>query len=146
MKRFKKLISITLCIFAFATIFATNAFAAATNNDYNFDFKIQGSVDNAQDPTGRYRGTTNNNHSWKVQLTSSGEGEKTITKFWIENKNGTNASSAYNIKQGNPAEYKPANDYGDSTTVYLTGENNNYASSKQYVVKGFWDEETGIFL
>ncbi len=106
MKRFKKLISITLCILAFTTIFATNAFAAATDNNCDFNFRIQGSVDNAQDPNGRFRGTTKNNHSWKVQLTSSGEGEKTITKFWIENKNGTNASSAYNIKQGNPAEYK----------------------------------------
>ncbi len=146
MKIFKKFFSIALCILAFASIFSTNAFAAATDNNCNFDFKIQGSVDNAQDPNGRYRGTTNNDHSWKVQLTSSGEGAKTITKFWIENEDGINASSAYNIKQGDPPRYKPANDYGDSTTVYLTGENNNYASTKQYVVKGFWDEETGVFL
>lgn len=55
-------------------------------------------------------------------------------------------SAEYNIKQGNSARYKPANDKGDHINVFLTAENNNFCSTKQYMVSGYWDEETGIYL
>lgn len=45
-------------------------------------------------------------------------------------------------KQGAGAYYKAAYSSASKTTVYLTGENNNY-SGNTYYVSGYWDEETG---
>lgn len=141
----KKIASICLCTLATTSMFAFNAFAAEDNN-VAYKFRIQGSVDNAQESDGRFRSTTDNSNAWKVELEKSGEGEGTITCFWIEKSNGTNASSSIQIKQGNAARYFTANDKGDNTTVYLTAENNNFTSTKQYEVSGYWDEETGIHI
>lgn len=146
MKKIKqKLIAIAVCVFAFASMFATYALAS-TEQDYSFIFRIQGSYHNAQNPTGLYRNTNVNTNAWKVRLDYSEEGNKTITTFWLELKDGTNASEAYAIKQGDPARYKPANDKGDYATVYLTGENNSYLASDQYTVSGIWEPDTGIYL
>lgn len=112
----KKLTACGLCIFGLTSLVATNAFASS-DDDYDFSFRIQGSVDNAQDPTGRYRGTDDNSNAWKVNLESSGEGSGTVTDFWIELKDGKNASSQYHVKQGNGVYYFPANDKGDKATV-----------------------------
>lgn len=138
----KKLTAFGLCAFALSSLVATNAFASS-DDDYDFNFRIQGSVDNAQDPTSRYRGTTDNSNAWKVNLLDSDEGPGTVTDFWIEHKNGTNASSQHHVKQGNGSYYFPANDNGDNAYVYLTAENNNFATSTQYNVSGKWDPETG---
>jgi hypothetical protein len=116
------------------------------DNNIGFSFRIQGSVDNAQAPKSEFRNTSDNSNSWKVQMSKSGEGQHTITNFWIVNKNGRSASSEYSIKQGDSARYKRANDNGDHINVYLTAENNNFMSSKTYTVTGYWDEETGVYL
>lgn len=114
----KKLTACGLCLFALSSLIATNAFAASYDH-YDFSFRIQGSVDNAQDPQKHYRNTTDNSNAWKVILDSSEEGDGTITDFWIELEDGTNASSKHHVKQGNGAYFFPANDYGDNAWVYL---------------------------
>lgn len=138
----KKLTACGLCVFALSSLVATNAFASSDDN-YGFSFRIQGSVDNAQEHTSRYRGTDDNSNAWKVNLQNSGEGSGTITDFWIEREDGKNASSQYHVKQGNGSYYFAANDNGDYVDVYLTAENNNFATSTQYNVSGVWDPETG---
>ena len=142
----KKLVSFGMCLAVSAALLSTSAIAAYQDNDINYSFRIQGSVDNAQEKTGRFRDTRENTNSWKVQLKKSGEGKGTFTNFWIENKNGSSASDGYKIKQGDEPRYKPANDKGDHITVYLTAENNNWFSTEQYNVSGIWDEETGKYL
>lgn len=142
----KKIISICLCTAAASTLMVSNAFAEYQDNNVSFAFRIQGSVDNAQESKERFRHTKDNDNSWKVQLRSSGEGKGTITKFWLENEDGKSASSEYDIKQGDPARYKPANKKGAHIDVLLTAENNNFCSTKQYNVSGYWDEETGRYL
>jgi hypothetical protein len=141
----KKLATCSLCILGLSSLAITSAIASSDDN-YAFSFRIQGSVDNAQDSTGRYRGTDDNSNAWKVNLKSSGEGSGTITDFWIERKSGRNASSQYHVKQGNGSYYFPANNNGDKVIVYLTGENNNFASTKQYSISGIWDPETGCHV
>lgn len=139
------MIAFGVCVFTFCTMVVTTALAS-TDNSYGFSFRIQGSVDNAQESVSRFRGTNDSNNAWKVRLDYSGEGENTITSFWIELSDGTNASAAYNFKQGDPAKYKSAYDKGNRQWVYLTGENNNFASTNQYNVSGIWDPETGIYV
>ncbi|MCC8192116.1 MAG: DUF2712 domain-containing protein [Ruminococcus sp.] len=146
-KLFKKiLIGGSLCAIASTSMIASNVMAAYQDNNVSYSFRIQGSVDNAQEAKGRFRETKDNTNSWKIQLKESGEGSGTYTTFWIENENGKSASAEYVIQQGKPAKYKMANDKGDHITVYLTAENNNFCSTKQYNVSGIWDEETGIYL
>lgn len=142
----KKLVSFGMCLAVSAALLSTSAIAAYQDNDIDYSFRIQGSVDNAQEKTGRFRDTRENTNSWKVQLVKSGEGKGSFTNFWIENKNGSSASEEYSIKQGDKPRYKPANDKGDHITVYLTAENNNWFSTEQYNVSGIWDEETGRYL
>lgn len=142
----RKIISIALGITAIMSLTGTTAFAKYKNNNIGFSFRIQGSVDNAQESKKQFRDTYDNTNSWKVQMTTSGEGKGSITTFWLENKNGKSASAEYNIKQGDKARYKKANNKGDHTYVFLTAENNNFCSTKQYNVSGYWDEETGIYL
>lgn len=142
----KKVISISMCVVAVSTLMIPSVFAAYKDNNIGFSFRIQGSVDNAQAPKSEFRNTSDNSNSWKVQMSKSGEGQHTITNFWIVNKNGRSASSEYSIKQEDSARYKRANDNGDHINVYLTAENNNFMSSKTYTVTGYWDEETGVYL
>lgn len=142
----KKVISISMCVVAVSTLMIPSVFAAYKDNNIGFSFRIQGSVDNAQAPKSEFRNTSDNSNSWKVQMSKSGEGQHTITNFWIVNKNGRSASSEYSIKQGDSARYREANDNGDHINVYLTAENNNFMSSKTYTVTGYWDEETGVYL
>ncbi len=141
----KKLTACGLCMFGLTSLVATNAFAANYDN-YDFSFRIQGSVDNAQDPTDHYRNTTDNSNAWKIILDSSGEGNGTVTDFQIELEDSTNASSQHHVKQGNGAYFFPANDYGDNNWVYLTGENNNFSSTKQYDVSGTWNPASGVHV
>lgn len=142
----KKFISIGICLSAAVALMVPSAFATYQNNNIGFSFRIQGSVDNAQEAKKRFRDTKENTNSWKVQMRTSGEGKGTITNFWLENEKGKSASSEYSIKQGDVARYKKANDKGDHTNVLLTAENNNFFSTKTYNVSGYWDEETGIYL
>lgn len=139
----KKLAAFGACALALSAITATTAFAS--NDNYDFSFRIQGSVDNAQDPTPRYRGTDDNSNAWKVNLTYSEEGSGTITDFWIVSSYGS-ASQQHHVKQGNGAYYFAANNNGDYVDVYLTAENNNFATSTQYNVSGYWDPETGVHV
>lgn len=94
----KKVISISMCVVAVSTLMIPSVFAAYKDNNIGFSFRIQGSVDNAQAPKSEFRNTSDNSNSWKVQMSKSGEGQHTITNFWIVNKNGRSASSEYSIK------------------------------------------------
>ena len=93
----KKLVSFGMCLAVSAALLSTSAIAAYQDNDIDYSFRIQGSVDNAQEKTGRFRDTRENTNSWKVQLVKSGEGKGSFTNFWIENKNGSSASEEYSI-------------------------------------------------
>lgn len=90
----------------------------------------------------RYRQTLNNTNPWKVNLTSSGEGQGTLTTFWLEHGNGTNVSKAYDTKQGSGKHYHSAYTSASESYVRLTAENNNYNLAGGYSIKGYWDEET----
>ncbi|MBO0424006.1 DUF2712 domain-containing protein [Enterococcus plantarum] len=48
----------------------------------------------------RYRQTTDRDRAWFTQLTSSGEGWMTYTRFWLEKSNGENVSKACNVQAG----------------------------------------------
>lgn len=142
----KKFISFGICLTAIMALMIPCVFATYQNNNIGFSFRIQGSVDNAQETKKRFRDTTDPSNSWKVQMVTSGEGKGTITNFWLETTNGRSASSEFSIKQGDVARYMKANKRGNHTNVLLTAENNNFFSTKTYNVSGYWDEETGIYL
>lgn len=141
MRLAKKLTKVVLvATLALASISSVSVFAGDGNHD--FKFQIGSYWGNGSVETGRYRSTTNPNNMWKVNLKTSGEGEGTYTDFWLEKKDGENVSGDIRAKKGAGAYYKAAYSSASKTTVYLTGENNNY-SGNTYYVSGYWDEETG---
>lgn len=143
MNNIKKIASIII-VLSLMIMFActTNVFAGDAN--HNFSFTVGSYHKNGRNEVGRYRKTTNPNNAWKVQLVQSGEGSGTITRFWLEHYDGENVSDGVNVTQGVGATYSPAYSSASQSTVYLTGENNNY-NGASYSVSGYWDEETGVF-
>lgn len=126
--------------FAILSIGYTNSFAKDENNA--FFFKIKEYHGNGRVDTGRYRETTNPKNMWKVGMKFSGEGNSTVTFFWLEHKNEDNVSDDMKVKQSMTTQYyKEADESANKSVVYLTGENNNY-NSNTYNVSGYWDEET----
>lgn len=128
---------------AFTAISATNVFAG--DDEFGFAFEIQPWYENSRvkDSEAKYRQTTNIYNQWKVALQSSDEGEKTITRFWMENYAEKNVTAAISAKQGAVPYYNPAYQSASKVTCYLTAENNNYLPTT-YSVAGIWDEETGV--
>lgn len=118
---------------------------ASENNNVSFSFQIGKYHKNGRTAKGRYRSTTNTNDAWKVQLITSGEGNGTYTRFWLENYDEDNVSGMIKAQQGEAATYEKASGKASKATVYLTGENNNFNGDK-YNVTGIWDEETGIII
>jgi len=112
----------------------------ASNDNWAYSFTIKPNQANSRsDP--RYRETTNDKNQWKVRMTASGEGTGTITRFWLEIKDGTNVSPSVNVKQAyDTYYYRDAYSNARKTNVYLTAENNNY-NNNTYAVSGSWDEE-----
>lgn len=92
---------------------------------------------------GRYRQTPSTSNPWKVNFTYSGEGEGTVTVYWISQYNSahTQVSNTHEVTQGSGAHYYTAYSGANQTTVCLSMENNNY-SGNTYTVSGYWDEET----
>lgn len=141
MRLAKKLTKVVLvATLTLACISSVSVFAGDGNHE--FKFQIGSHWGNGSIEKGRYRSTTNPNNMWKVNLVTSGEGKGTYTDFWLENKNRDNVSGDIRAKQGAGAYYKAAYSSASKTTVYLTGENNNY-NGDTYYVSGYWDEETG---
>ncbi|MEG0909554.1 MAG: DUF2712 domain-containing protein [Bacilli bacterium] len=125
--------------------FSIPAFAYV-NDNLGYNFTIKPYCENSYLEPARFRETYDNNNSWKVQLSYSGEGNGTVTTFWLEKANtGTKspASRYYDIQQGHAPYYKPAWDNADYTYVKLAAENNN-SIALQYTASGIWDEETGV--
>lgn len=143
MKKIVKVICICAC--ASVLMYGTNFINAYENNNIGFSFDVGGWQTNGRVQKGRYRSTTDSNNSWKAQLKTSTEGKGTITVFWLEHKDGTNVSYDMRLYQGDSARYDSVKKKANQSTVYLTGENNNY-SDNYYHVSGYWDEETGVYL
>lgn len=121
---------------------------AYVNDSLGYSFTIKPYLGNTYLEEARFRETYNNNNAWKVQLSYSGEGNGTITRFWLEKANtGTSspASEYYLIQQGHAPYYKPATNVGDHTDVKLAAENNT-STALSYTASGVWDEETGVML
>lgn len=144
-KQFKKLASMLLILVMLASV-SINALVAYASSDNNYSYKFQIEAnETAKYSEGKFRSTSNNYNAWKVNLQSSGEGEKTITKFRLCLNDGTGASAWHSVTQGSGAHYYSTNDAADFRTVYLQGRNNN-DSTKKYTVSGVWDEETGLII
>lgn len=143
MKKSKILAMMITGAIVFSSLFSLNAFAG--NDNVGFSFTIKAWQGNTRVEDGRYRETANPNNSWKVNLTDSGEGTETITRFWLENFNQDNVSSAIDAVEGSGAHYKEAYGSASQVTCYLTAENNNW-NNETYIAYGFWDEETTIIV
>ncbi|WP_288885195.1 DUF2712 domain-containing protein [uncultured Eubacterium sp.] len=91
-----------------------------------------------------YRDTNSAVVPFSVRLDESDEptkdGKKTITRFWLEDKNFDNISKTIDVtlKEG----FYKTNPYSEANkkTVFLTAENNNY-NANMYNIKGKWKEE-----
>ncbi len=116
---------------------------AAGNDNRKFKMLVQ-DHGGATANDGLYRATKYADNLWKVRLDKSGEGEGTITMFWLENYGGKNVSKIYYVVQGRSANYYPAFASASKTDVYLTVQNNNLRGNK-YSIEGVWDNETGIY-
>lgn len=144
MKLTKKLAKVVfVLVVAVTCVSSVNVFAS--DKDYDFEFQIGRWGANACELECRERTTKNPNNAWKVRLDESGEGDGTISRFWLEINSGKNVSDAVNAKQGAAALYKEAKDSASGVWVYLTGENNNF-NSNTYLISGIWDEETGVII
>ncbi|MGL5479353.1 MAG: DUF2712 domain-containing protein [Clostridium sp.] len=127
---------------ALVGVLAMPSVVKAADNNIGFSFYIKSFHQNGQYGTPRYRETENYTNPWKVDLQKSSEGKgNTITRFWIEKSDGTNASEAIDVPVKGGARYHNAYKAASKVNVFLTGENNNY-NSAQYTVSGVWDEET----
>lgn len=89
----------------------------------------------------KHRSATTTSNPWEVGLMYSGEGEDTITVFWLENFYGDNVSDDVEVYYNNyllyvTSPYSSAN----GIDVYLTGENNNF-NSDTYKVRGHWTQQ-----
>lgn len=143
--RISKRIGIVAVVFcAFLGVSAVDI-AASENNNIYFQFWVKSFWGNGRVTEGRYRSTTDTNDAWKVQLKSSGEGEGTITNFWLENYDEENVTRDISAVAGEDAKYDKVKSGATERNLYLTGENNNY-NGNSYSVWGYWDEETGIIL
>ena len=74
-------------------------------------------------------------------MTRTLEGDKTLTRYWLEGANGDNVSKSVDISIADGAVYTPAYSSASQRNVYLTAENNN-RNGDEYTVSGYWDEET----
>lgn len=135
----KRIRNLALASIIGVTGILTTAPAFASNDNHPYSFTIKSEYGNGYSPE-RYRQTTNVNNKWKVNLQSSGEGNGTISLFWLD-KNYSVVSDFYEVKQGSGAHYYPADHTASKSDVGLGAENNNY-STNSYTVSGVWDEET----
>lgn len=127
-----------MCLMATLPVFAGN-------DNIEYEFILKADYGNSySDP--RMRTSTTPSNAWKVNMTYSSEGGGTQATYWLARyDNKAVASGRHTIKQGSGAHYYHATNMANNTKVQLAGENNN-KTSKTYLVKGYWDEETTVYL
>ena len=135
MKKFKKLVVCSILILGLFTMITFNVVSAANSN---FEFRIQAYRGNTTVANGQYRNvsTTDFSKPWMVCATQIESNYP--TRFWLELSNGTNVSEYSLVEQVNKEYKRSAYGTANSTTVYLTAENDAY-NSKMYTVKGYWN-------
>lgn len=145
MKNEKKVLGLMSCLLVIISMgFTAKAYAAYQTNYIDFSFTIKPKQKNSYTET-RYRQTTDRDRAWFTQLTSSGEGWMTYTRFWLEKSNGENVSKAYNVQAGGAKSFNSAYSSASKQRVRLTAENNNY-NNASYPCYGKWDEETAYII
>jgi hypothetical protein len=100
------------------------SYVFAGDDNVGFRFRIPGGSGNpnGQEADGRYRQTRHWDNPFKVDLNSSGEGDGTTTKFWLENYKGKNVSEVKSVRCRGPVVYGDGKEGSEETTVYLTAE------------------------
>lgn len=89
----------------------------------------------------KYRSTKDTENPWRVTIDYSGEGENTITTFWLEDFYGNNVSQDVEAEYNGIYQYvSPAYSSASGIDVYLTGENNNY-NFDEYYIEGRWSQQ-----
>ncbi|MCO7128258.1 DUF2712 domain-containing protein [Sporolactobacillus shoreicorticis] len=141
MKKRHVIVKMVVALLATVVIGFGTQFASAKDNDIGYKFKVYGWMANGKETEGRYRQTDSIDNSWKVQLKTSGEGQGTITGFWLENSSAQNVSQTEYVKQGEGPHYQKPFASANKRDVWLTAQNNNF-NGESYTVKGIWDEET----
>lgn len=118
---------------------------AYVNDDIGYEFIIGPKQANGYSSP-RHRSTTNTRNAWKVNMTYDSEGSNTQATYWLARNSGKAiASDIYTIKTSSGAHYYPSTAVASNNDVVLAGENNNF-KPKGYIVKGYWDEETGVYV
>lgn len=136
----KRKIMTLLAISMLVTSFAIPVFASDDNIYYSYTVKANYGNTYTE---GRWRQTESTSNPWKVNFTYSGEGEGTITTYWLAryNDSHTQASNTQNVYQGSGAQYFSAWSNANVASVCLAMENNNNVTYT-YTASGYWDEET----
>lgn len=134
-----KKMGIAMILTVCALAVSITSFASNDNKDYAFRigaYQINGRVDEPE-----YRQTKYPENPWKVKMTNSEEGSRTVAQYWLENAAESNVSPTISVTEGLGPYYEDAYNTASQTNVYLTAQNNNI-NVKSYDVEGIWDEET----
>lgn len=141
----KKKILAMLILMLSLTFSAVLPVLAYSNDDINYSFTIGANKTNGYSGV-RHRSTTNTRNAWKVNMTYDSEGSNTQATYWLARNSGKAiASDVHTIKASSGAHYYSATSVASDKDVVLAAENNN-VKPKGYTVKGYWDEETGVYV
>lgn len=89
----------------------------------------------------KHRSTKDTENPWRVTIDYSGEGNGTITTFWLEDFYGNNVSQDVDAVYDGIHQYLcPAYSSASGIDVYITGENNNY-NFDEYYIEGRWSPQ-----
>lgn len=88
-----------------------------------------------------YRGNSGTSVPWKVNFTFSAEGTGTCMYYYLSGPWWSHQSNTYLVKQGSGNKYYHAHDTAKNMDIALAAYNNNN-TNKNYVISGYWDEET----
>lgn len=144
---------IIIGIFLFLLITIPNIMASEeiqSRGNENIGFKFEIGPNNANSYSAReYRATDDWNNAWKVNMTDSWECESRndtcLTRYWITNDANEHSSDVHDISEQEGNRYFSARSNAKNTMIRLTAENNN-KNNETYDVKGYWDEETGVYV
>lgn len=146
-KRKKYLTLLLSVVLVIGFSLGTFCVASASNDNIGFTLDITSYRGNSRLPKSEARERTakKTNNAWKVKMTDSGEGQGSITVFWLIDDNDKKVSPKMDVKCNSQAHYKEAYASASGKRVRLEAENNNFNSST-YSVTGVWDEETEVYL
>lgn len=114
----------------------------AADNNISYKFKIKANNQNSYSYD-EFRQTYNMENKWKIDLRYSGEGDGTISTFWLaKSSNFQRVSGVFNVKEGSGAHYYRASSLASNHTYVSFGAENNNTTTKTYTISGYWDEET----